>query len=150
MIKIMKRLIHNCLEEFMMTLSANTKFGDLIYIARISTFHFFLDARHNCSCYLGQIEDVQRFNKYEAFIEEQVDSNLDQNMVREIEAIPLFKIAQGRVIFIRTNDFHDIFYLIPLACKVRIIKQEEQLSYFYLKLLRRMFDLKGMLLMYSI
>jgi hypothetical protein len=109
---------------------------------------FLLNARHKCFYYLGQIEEVLDFNKYEAFIEEDFDREIDSSLIEEVGTISLYKVGQRKVIFMKANDYHDTFYLISLTVKVRIFTQWNHFSRFYLKALRRMFNLRDMLLLY--
>jgi hypothetical protein len=80
--------ITNYLEEFILTLSPFVKFGDPIYITDIPTYHFFLNATHNCSYYSGRMNDILDFNKYEGFIEGSLDLTIAPDPVEEVDSIP--------------------------------------------------------------
>jgi hypothetical protein len=101
--------ISNYLEEFILILSPFTKLWGPIYVTNIHAYHFFLNASHNGSYYLGKMKEVLEFNKYEAFIEEPLDTTIRPDPVEEVDAIPLYKLGQGKLIFIKAEDFQDTF-----------------------------------------
>jgi hypothetical protein len=131
--------IQNYLEEFILTLSLFTKFGDPIYLTDIPAYHFFLNATHNCSYYLGKTKEVENFSKYEAFIEELLDPSIVPDEIEEVDVIPIYKLGQGKVIFIKAEDFGNTYYLIMLTVKVRIFRKPNQYQYHYVKALEKMF-----------
>jgi hypothetical protein len=101
--------ITNYLEEFILTLSPFVRFGDPIYVTDIPTYHFFLNATHNCSYYLGRMNNILNYNKYEAFIEEPLDPTIRPDTAEEVDAIPIYKLGQVKVIYIKAEDFQSTF-----------------------------------------
>jgi hypothetical protein len=140
--------ITNYLEEFMLTLSHFVKFGDPIYVTDIPAYHSFLNATHNCSYYLGRMNDILNFNKYEAFIEEPLDITIVPDTVEEVDVILLYKLGQGKVIYIKAETFQNTFYLLPLTVKIRIIRKANQYQYHYYRVLEENFRLRDVILMY--
>jgi hypothetical protein len=90
------------------------------------------------------------FNKYEAIIEESLDSTLTPDTGEEVDAIPVYKLWQGKVIFIKAEDFQSTFYLLPLIVKVRIFRKANQYQYHYVKAFEEVFRLRYLILMYPI
>jgi hypothetical protein len=96
------------------------------------------------------MNDILNYNKYEAFIEESLDPTLIPDTVEEVEAIPLYKLGQGKVIYIKAEDFQNKFYLLPLTVKIRIIRKPNQCHYHYLRALEIVLRLRDVILMYPI
>jgi hypothetical protein len=75
----------------------------------IHAYNFFLNVSHNGSYYLGRMKEVLEFNKYEAFIEEPLDPTIIPDSEEEVDAIPVYKLGQEKVIFIKAEDFQNTF-----------------------------------------
>jgi hypothetical protein len=72
------------------------------------------------------MNDILNFNKYKAFIEEPLDPSILPDTVEDVDAVPLYKLGQGKVIYIKAKDFQNTFYLLPLTAKIRIIRKANQ------------------------
>jgi hypothetical protein len=59
------------------------------------------------------MNEFLNYNKCEAFIEEPLDPMLIQDTVEEVEAIPLYKLDQGKLFISKPKIFkvHFIYYL---------------------------------------
>jgi hypothetical protein len=96
------------------------------------------------------MKEFENFNNYESFIEEPLDPSIRPDIVEEVDAIPVYKLGQGKVIFIKAEDFQNTFYLIPLTIKIRIFRKPNQYQYHYVKELQEIFRLRDLILMNSI
>jgi hypothetical protein len=56
------------------------------------------------------MEGIPIFIKYDLYIEEAIDPQINPNTTREVDAIILDKIGRRKVIFIKAEDYQNTFY----------------------------------------
>jgi ribosomal protein S17 len=57
------------------------------------------------------MNEFMNYKKYEAFNEEPLDSTIFPDTVEEVESMPLYKLGEWKIIYIKAEDFQNTFYL---------------------------------------
>jgi hypothetical protein len=59
--------------------------------------------------------------------------------------MPLYKLGEWKIIYIKAEDFQNTFYLWPITVKIRIIMKPNQCHYHHLRTLKKVFRLRDII-----
>jgi hypothetical protein len=140
--------IHNYFMDFIYTLFPFIKQGEPVYITNIPTYNIHLNLQLSNTVYIGRMNEIPGFDKYEAFVEEPLDPYLEGIEIEEFDVVPIYQLGQGKIIYIRAEDFQATFFLTPPTTRARMVRIPESYQYFYVRALEKIFKLRDYILMY--
>jgi hypothetical protein len=140
--------IYNYFMDFVYTMFPFVKQNEPVYITNIPTYNVHLNLQQNNTIYIGRMNELPGFDKYEAFIEEPLDPYLEGIEIEEFEVVPIYQLGQGKIIYVKATDFQTTFFMTPPTTRARMVRIPESYQYFYVRALEKIYNLRDYILMF--